>query len=226
MLKSHLDIREDLLLRIAKIPSISGHPLHKGLPREVFVKEFLAEHLGENIAIGSGEIIDAQSRPGEARNQVDIVIYRKDYPKLHFGGDSHAFLVESVIATIEVKSKITKERLRKCIKSAYNIKSLERNLLTPSANEYTPPHVINYVVAYDGPTKMNDNIRTVIIAPMTTKSRAYPTRIPCIFEKRDAYIVLDQIRTVDQQRLIKRLGKIDRETQYAVLDALAELFAE
>lgn len=76
------------------------------------------------------------------------------------------------------------------------------------------------------PDEMNRNIRTVIIAPMTTKSRAYPTRIACRFEERQAYIVLDQMRTVDQQRLIKRLGKIDRETQYAVLDALAELFAE
>ena len=76
------------------------------------------------------------------------------------------------------------------------------------------------------PEEMNNNIRTVIIAPMTTKSRAYPTRIACTFEKREGYIVLDQIRTVDQQRLLKRLGKIDRETQSAVLKALAELFAE
>jgi len=64
-----------------------------------------------------------------------------------------------------------------------------------------------------------------MIAPMTTRSRAYPTRIACSFEQRDAYIVLDQIRTVDQQRLIKRLGTIDREIQEAVLNVLAELFA-
>lgn len=76
------------------------------------------------------------------------------------------------------------------------------------------------------PDEMNRHIRTVIIAPMTTRSRAYPTRVACSFDQRDAYIVLDQIRTVDQQRLIKRLGTIDRETQEAVLNALAELFAE
>lgn len=76
------------------------------------------------------------------------------------------------------------------------------------------------------PDEMNRHIRTVMIAPMTTRSRAYPTRVACSFEQRDAYIVLDQIRTVDQQRLIKRLGTIDRETQEAVLNALAELFAE
>lgn len=75
------------------------------------------------------------------------------------------------------------------------------------------------------PDEMNRNIRTVIIAPMTTKSRTYPTRIACTFEHREAYIVLDQIRTVDQQRLQKKLGQLDQQTQYAVLDALAELFA-
>ncbi len=75
------------------------------------------------------------------------------------------------------------------------------------------------------PDEMNSTIRSVIIAPMTTKTRAYPTRIACRFEERQAEIVLDQIRTVDQQRLQKRLGRLDRQTQYAVLDALAELFA-
>lgn len=76
------------------------------------------------------------------------------------------------------------------------------------------------------PDEMNDNIRTVIIAPMTTKARPYPSRISTRFQERRGYIVLDQIRTVDQQRLQKRLGRIDRQTQYALLDALAELFAE
>ncbi len=76
------------------------------------------------------------------------------------------------------------------------------------------------------PDEMNSNIQTVIIAPMTTKSRAYPTRIACTFENRQAWIVLDQIRTVDRQRLQKQLGAIDRSTQQAVLAALAKLFAE
>lgn len=76
------------------------------------------------------------------------------------------------------------------------------------------------------PDEMNDNIRTVIIAPMTTRSRSYPSRVSCRFQGKQGYIILDQIRTVDQQRLQKRLGRIDQQTQYAVLDALAELFAE
>lgn len=76
------------------------------------------------------------------------------------------------------------------------------------------------------PDELHRNIRTVILAPMTTKSRTYPTRIACTFDRREAWIILDQIRTVDQQRLLKRLGTIDHATQHAVLDTLAELFAE
>ncbi len=76
------------------------------------------------------------------------------------------------------------------------------------------------------PDEMNSTIRTVIIAPMTTKSRPYPTRIDCWFEEKQAYIVLDQLRTADAQRLLKRLGRIDKKTQERVLQALAELFAE
>jgi mRNA interferase MazF len=76
------------------------------------------------------------------------------------------------------------------------------------------------------PDEMNDYIQTVILAPMTTKGRAYPSRVSCRFENRDAHIVLDQIRTVDKRRLVKRLGSIDAATQQRVLDVLADMFAE
>jgi mRNA interferase MazF len=76
------------------------------------------------------------------------------------------------------------------------------------------------------PDEMNAYIQTVILAPMTTKGRDYPTRVSCRFEGKDAHIVLDQIRTVDRARLIKRLGRITTTTQKQVLSVLAELFAE
>jgi mRNA interferase MazF len=76
------------------------------------------------------------------------------------------------------------------------------------------------------PDEMNAYIQTVIVAPMTTKARNYPTRVSCRFEGKDAHIVLDQIRTVDKSRLIKRLGHITTATQKDVLAVLAELFAE
>ena len=75
------------------------------------------------------------------------------------------------------------------------------------------------------PDEMNDAIRTVIIAPMTTKGRAYPTRVPCRFRRKNGQVVLDQIRTVDQIRLVQKLGRLDRETSTTVLDVLREMFA-
>jgi mRNA interferase MazF len=60
---------------------------------------------------------------------------------------------------------------------------------------------------------------------MTTKGRDYPTRIACSFQGKDGQIVLDQIRTIDRTRAVKRLGSIDSSTKRAVLSALAELFA-
>jgi mRNA interferase MazF len=76
------------------------------------------------------------------------------------------------------------------------------------------------------PDVMNRYIATVIIAPMTTKGRAYPTRVECSFQSKDGQVVLDQIRTVDKMRLVRRLGRIDAQTQADVLTVLAELFAE
>jgi mRNA interferase MazF len=75
------------------------------------------------------------------------------------------------------------------------------------------------------PDEMNRFVRTVIVAPMTSKGRAYPTRIDCIFEGVAGQVVLDQIRTVDRARLIKRLGRIDEQAQARVLEGLGELFA-
>jgi len=75
------------------------------------------------------------------------------------------------------------------------------------------------------PDEMNDTIRTVIIAPMTTKGKPYPSRVPCRFQRKDGQIVLDQIRTVDRIRLVKRLGKLDRSTTITVLEVVREMFA-
>lgn len=76
------------------------------------------------------------------------------------------------------------------------------------------------------PDEMNRHIATVIVAPMTTKGQPYPTRVACQFQGKDGQIVLDQIRTVDKTRLVRRLGQISTSEQKAVLDTLAELFAE
>lgn len=75
------------------------------------------------------------------------------------------------------------------------------------------------------PNEMNHRIATVIVAPMTTKGRPYPTRVSVVFEGKEGQIVLDQLRTVDKTRLARRLGRIADEAQEAVLGVLAEMFA-
>ena len=75
------------------------------------------------------------------------------------------------------------------------------------------------------PNEMNHRINTVIIAPMTTKARTYPTRVPCVFSGKDGQIVLDQIRTVDKVRLIKKLGAIETKSQNLVSKILIEMFS-
>lgn len=76
------------------------------------------------------------------------------------------------------------------------------------------------------PNEMNEALKTVIIAPLTTKTRNYPSRIACSFENKSAQVVLDQIRTVDRQRLVKSLGFVNRRTQRAVLKTLQAMFAD
>ncbi len=75
------------------------------------------------------------------------------------------------------------------------------------------------------PDEMNRHIRTVIVAPMTTVSRSYPTRVTCRFKGKQGQVVLDQIRTVDRARLVKKLGKLDKRATAKVLEILREMFA-
>jgi mRNA interferase MazF len=76
------------------------------------------------------------------------------------------------------------------------------------------------------PEELNSHLTTVIVAPMTTGGRHYPSRIPCRFQGRDGYVVLDQIRTIDKTRLVRRLGRLDSATARRVLLALVDMFSE
>jgi mRNA interferase MazF len=76
------------------------------------------------------------------------------------------------------------------------------------------------------PDELNAHLRTVIVAPMTTAGRAYPWRIRCRFQRRSGYVVLDQFRTVDRERLVRRLGALPGETMSEVLARLQEMFEE
>ena len=76
------------------------------------------------------------------------------------------------------------------------------------------------------PDELNQHLRTVIVAPMTTGGRAYPWRVACRFQHRTGFVALDQLRTVDTDRLLKRLGRLSSTTTTEVLETLQEMFAE
>ena len=76
------------------------------------------------------------------------------------------------------------------------------------------------------PDELNQYLRTVIVAPMTTRGRAYPWRVPCRFQRRSGFVALDQLRTVDAERLLRPLGRLTAQTVTTVLRRLQEMFAE
>lgn len=76
------------------------------------------------------------------------------------------------------------------------------------------------------PDEMNRHLATVVIAPMTTKSHPYPTRLPVTFTHTSGWIVLDQIRTVDTRRLIKRLGKLETTTIARIKSVIQEMLVD
>ena len=75
------------------------------------------------------------------------------------------------------------------------------------------------------PDELNDNTQTIIVAPLTKGSHAYPFRIPCRFQGQSGHIVLDQIRTVDRERLVRHLGTVSPQVLQRSLLVLQEMFA-
>ena len=74
------------------------------------------------------------------------------------------------------------------------------------------------------PDEINRPLRTVIIAPMTTSERPYPTRVAVTFQRKRGQVALDQIRAVDRQRLVRKLGSVSAKTARAVSAVLVEMF--
>ncbi len=213
MLKSHMDAVENHLVSISKIPANSGHTLHKGTPREAFIKEYLEGHLSPNVAIGTGEIIDATSQPRESRNQFDIVIYKKNYPKLDFGGGISGFLIESVIATIEVKSLLDQAGIDQSVCAAHNVKQLTPNINRTFQSGWIPPKILNYIVAYTGPAQMQTvhgwilNSHQTLNIPLPNWTQQNRTEIPGtgldgVFLLNKGFVKLDNTPlTLNQQNL-------------------------
>lgn len=76
------------------------------------------------------------------------------------------------------------------------------------------------------PDQLNEHLRTAIIAPLTTGSRPARFRVPVTFRRKQGLILIDQVRTVDRARLVRRIGKVDPATMGAVLGVLGEMFGD
>jgi hypothetical protein len=182
MLQQHINDVEALLLQTSRIPANAGHTLHRGTPREAFIRQFLESHLTELIGFGSGEIIDCNSQPRQQRNQIDIVLYKKNYPKLDFGGGISGFLAESVAATIEVKSLLTQQELETAFNSIRNTKALQRNIETSFMTGYQAPGILSVVIAYDGPANMS-TVQGWITQYVSNNNIQYPDMPPTLAER-------------------------------------------
>jgi hypothetical protein len=158
MIESHINAIEKVLLAQSHAAKNSGHPNLRGGPREWFIRDFLTAHLPSTLEIGQGEIIDINSIPnpprGSYRPQVDVVIYRRDLPKISYSKTDFAYLSEGVMATIESKSEITNQELENA-----NIAAVKHNSLIRSGSVMTVgklhDRIFQYVVAYDGPANMS-----------------------------------------------------------------------
>jgi hypothetical protein len=157
MILAHLSAIEKILLAQSRIASNAGHPNLRGGPREWFIKEFLVEHLPSIYEIGQGEIINSDSIPNPSpdkyRPQTDIVIYRRDMPKITFSPNNTAFLIEGVVATVESKSTLTKTELKKACEASRTHKSLISEVSLGAGvyignGIWTPSHIATYVVAF------------------------------------------------------------------------------
>jgi mRNA interferase MazF len=97
--------------------------------------------------------------------------------------------------------------------------NLDKNFSSDEAKNTRPCVVIS-------PNEMNKHIESVIIAPISSANKKYPTRVPFDFLNKKRAIVLDQLRTVEKQRLVKKIGDVKGKTKGKVLDILQEMFAE
>jgi mRNA interferase MazF len=76
------------------------------------------------------------------------------------------------------------------------------------------------------PNEMNKYLRTIVIAPMTTSSKKYPTRVEIKHDNKIGWVILDQIRTIDKQRIIKELGRLSKPEIKEVKEIIKETFVD
>ena len=156
LFSSHFERIQRRLEAEGKAAQSFHHGLNRGLIREAFIREFLSENISEFWGVGAGEIFSRESRDREARNQVDVVIHNKRYPKLPLVSGIDLFFVETVSSFIEIKSRLTKDDVKQAAVAAKRIKDLtnfEPQQFNPTGMVENPrPYA--FIFAYEGPAKI------------------------------------------------------------------------
>lgn len=124
----------------------SSHGGTLGMAREFFVSDLLGKFLPGALHIGSGEIID---RPGDLSNQIDIIIYRNEFPRIPSFAYTNLFFLEGVVATIEVKSQLNKRKLKNALFNCRSVKILAANGIH-SCHQHEKRFPATYVFGYQG----------------------------------------------------------------------------
>jgi hypothetical protein len=146
--RAHFDLIEAQLAAMSALAGNASHPVIKGIARENFFRGFLRDHFGGAVGVGSGEIFDLHKKPGDPANQIDVVLFDQRFLRLDFGGvDNSGFLVESVYACVEVKTRLDRKEMEKAIRCATNLMTLERQQVSVASL----PQLPCYLIAFDGP---------------------------------------------------------------------------
>src|SRR5579872_2683413 len=143
MLITHINRLEKHLLSTSQLPASADH----AAPRDILVNEFLQNHVSQKLAIGEGIIIDSDSKINGTYNQIDIVLYKPEFPKIRLPKNVDGFLAESVLATIEINSMLEEDDVLHSVKVARDVKALKRSLATAFTTGYHPPGILNFLVA-------------------------------------------------------------------------------
>ena len=133
-----------------------GQGTNRGQIREAFIREFLSHNTSPLTGIGTGEIIHAGSKPGDRRNQIDVVIHNNRYPKISLAAGVDLFFGETVSSFIEIKSNLKKDHIRKAAQTAKTIKGNLKMIpqrFNPTGMVKTPrPYC--FIFAYNGPSQI------------------------------------------------------------------------
>ena len=156
LLASHFERIQRRLQAEGEAARSFQHGLNRGQIREAFIREFLAQNISDYWGIGTGEIIHADGSPEEARNQIDVVVHNKKFPKLSLATGIDLFFIETVSSFIEIKSRLTKDTLRKIAATTKSIKGLAEfpsQRFNPTGLVKTP-RPYSLVFSYDGPKRI------------------------------------------------------------------------